>query len=178
MSRSLRGRCALRVFAGQNSIGPRQTQEPVSMLTGSREKSGLTCHQVRSSVCHRRPPCAVRRRTSSRRWAPGIARGSGRCPRRGGHGSGRSCSSAPSKLLEQVDLDIRNRDDFLAPTLNDPRAEGVPGSGVERLQRFLAPVRNEECEVQEDTGTLENLDFLPALSEIQIPRSSAFSGRT
>ncbi|MFI5630792.1 ElyC/SanA/YdcF family protein [Streptomyces sp. NPDC051664] len=39
---------------------PTSEEEPVSKLTGSREISRLTCHQVRSSVCHRRSPCAVR----------------------------------------------------------------------------------------------------------------------
>lgn len=39
---------------------PTSEEEPVSKLTGSRERSRLTCHQVRSSVCHRRSPCAVR----------------------------------------------------------------------------------------------------------------------
>lgn len=74
---------------------PASGEEPASKLTGSCEGPGLTCHQVRSSVCRRRSPCAVRRRTSSPRWAPGSALGSGRCPGRGGRGSGCSCSSVP-----------------------------------------------------------------------------------
>ena len=39
---------------------PTSEEEPVSKLTGSCERSRLTCHQVRSSVCHQRSPCAVR----------------------------------------------------------------------------------------------------------------------
>lgn len=67
------------------------------------------------------------------------------------------------KLLVQVDLDVRHRDGFLAPALNDPRAERVPCGGVERLQGFLFPVGHEEGEVQEDAYDLENLDFFPCL---------------
>src|SRR4030081_411453 len=67
----------------------------------------------------------------------------------------------PDRLLEQVDLDVRHRDDFLAPALNDPRSERIPCGGVERLQRFLVPAGNEEGKAQEDAGTLENLYFFP-----------------
>jgi hypothetical protein len=39
----------------------------------------------------------------------------------------------PGRLFEQVDLDVRHRDDFLVPALNDSRAERFPCGGVERL---------------------------------------------
>jgi len=58
----------------------------------------------------------------------------------------------PDRLFEEVDLDVRYGDDFLAPALHDARAERVPCGGVERLQRFLVPVGYEKGEVQEDAG--------------------------
>jgi hypothetical protein len=86
--------------------GSRSRRQPFDQPTATpscmRPPSGLgppawspSCRQVRSSVCRRPSPCAVRQRTSSLHWAPGSAPGSGRCPGRGDRGSGCSCSSAP-----------------------------------------------------------------------------------
>src|SRR5690606_22150265 len=52
----------------------------------------------------------------------------------------------------------------------DPRTEGFPGGGVERLQGFLVPVGYEEGEIQEDACILENLDLFPCLIGNPDPR--------